>query len=119
MRQNAAPTSRSLSRRQFLYYSALAASATALAGCAHPRGRRLSANDKLNIGVVGSGGKGSSDTDHCAEAGENIVALCDVDENQAANARQKYPQAKYYKDFRKMLESEKTLDAVIVATPDH
>jgi hypothetical protein len=118
MRQNVAPA-RSLTRRQFLYYSALAASAAGLTGCMSAKPRRISANDKLNIGVVGTSGKGSSDTDHCAEAGENIVALCDVDEGSAAGARKKYPQAKFYKDFRKMLEAEKTLDAVIVATPDH
>ena len=75
------------------------------------------ANDKLNIGIIGSGGKGASDTDHCA--GENIVALCDVDENAAAGPRAKYPKAKFYADFRKMLETEKTLDAVVISTPDH
>ena len=106
-----------MTRRQFLYYSALAAGATALTGCATPRPRRVSANDKLNIGVIGTGGKGASDTDCCA--GENIVALCDVDEKIAASRRGKYPNAKFYKDFRKMLEQEKSLDAVIVATPDH
>ena len=106
-----------ISRRQFLYYSALAAGGTALAGCTAPRPRSISANEKLNIGVIGSGGKGASDTDCCA--GENIVALCDVDERTATSRRKKYPNAKFYKDFRKMLEQEKTLDAVIVSTPDH
>ncbi len=109
--------SSSLTRRQFIYSTALSATATALTGCATARPRRLSANDKLNIGVVGAGGKGASDTDHCA--GENIVALCDVDETQCAGQRGKYPNAKFYRDYRKMLEQEKSLDAVIVATPDH
>ena len=106
-----------ISRRQFLYYSALAVGGGALAGCTMPRPRRISANEKLNIGVIGTGGKGASDTDCCA--GENIVALCDVDETTAASRRKKYPNAKFYKDFRQMLDGEKTLDAVIVATPDH
>lgn len=106
-----------ISRRQFLYYSALAASATALTGYAQPQPRRLSANDKLNIGVVGVSGKGSVDTACCA--GENIIALCDVDDNAAAGPRKKYPNAAFYKDFRKMLEKEKSLDAVVVSTPDH
>jgi predicted dehydrogenase len=79
--------------------------------------RRLSANEKLNIGVVGVSGKGASDTKACA--GENIVALCDVDEKAATGARARYPKANFYKDFRKMLEQEKSLDAVVVATPDH
>src|ERR1019366_9729525 len=74
-------------------------------------------NDKLNIGVVGVTGKGSSDTACCAS--ENIISLCDVDEKAAAGPRQKYPKATFYKDFRKMLETEKSLDAVVVSTPDH
>jgi hypothetical protein len=106
-----------ISRRQFLYYSALAAGATALPGFGIAQPRRLSPNDKLNIGVVGVSGKGGSDTTCCA--GENIIALCDVDEKAAAGPRQKYPKASFYKDFRKMLEQEKSLDTVVVATPDH
>ena len=106
-----------ISRRHFLYYSALAAGATALTGYAQPKPRLPSANDKLNIGVVGVTGKGGSDTTCCAS--ENIIALCDVDEKAAAGPRQKYPKATFYKDFRKMLETEKSLDAVVVSTPDH
>ncbi|HOX57924.1 MAG TPA: Gfo/Idh/MocA family oxidoreductase [Candidatus Paceibacterota bacterium] len=106
-----------ITRRQFLYYSALAASATTLTGCSAPRPRRLSATDKLNIGVIGAGGKGASDTECCA--GENIVALCDVDERATAARRAKYPNAKIYQDWRKMLDQEKSLDAVVVSTPDH
>jgi hypothetical protein len=115
-KQQSSPLS-GMTRRQFIYSSALAATAAAWAGCTAPRPRRVSANDKLNIGVIGTGGKGASDTDCCAS--ENIVALCDVDEKIAASRRRKYPNAKFYKDFRKMLDQEKTLDAVIVATPDH
>jgi hypothetical protein len=106
-----------ITRRQFLYYSALAASATALTGCVAPRPRRLSAHDKLNIGVIGVGGKGASDMECCA--GENIVALCDVDEKVLTSRHTRYPNAKCYKDWRKMLEVEKSLDAVVVSTPDH
>ena len=106
-----------ISRRQFIYYTALAAGATALTGRAAPQPRRISANEKLNIGAVGIGGKGASDIRCCA--GENIVALCDVDEKQAAGAGRNHPSAKFYRDWRKMLEQEKSLDAVIVSTPDH
>ena len=111
------PRLASMTRRQFIYYSALATSATALAGRLNARPRGVSANEKLNIAGVGVGGKGSSDLACCAD--ENIVALCDVDEKMAKDERQKYPQAKFYKDFRKMLDQEKSLDAVIIATPDH
>ena len=117
MSKQQASSASGINRRQFLYYSALAASATALTGCASAQPRRISANDKLNIGAVGAGGKGASDINCCAS--ENIVALCDADEKQAAGARQKYPNAKFYRDWRKMLEQEKSLDAVIVSTPDH
>jgi hypothetical protein len=86
-----------MTRREFLYYSALAASATALTGCATGRPQPVSANSKLNIGVVGIGGKGASDTVLCAS--ENIVALCDVDEVLAAPVRKKFPKATFYRDF--------------------
>ncbi len=74
-------------------------------------------SDKLNIATVGAGGMGAGNTDRCS--GENIVALCDVDDERAAKTFAKYPSAKRYRDFRKMLEAEKGIDAVIVATPDH
>jgi len=109
-------SSSGFTRRQFLYTTAIAGAALAT-GCASAKPRRLSSADKLNIGVVGAGGKGSSDTDHCAS--ENIVALCDVDSSRAASQLKKYPKAKYYQDWRVMLEKEKGLDAVIVSTPDH
>ena len=77
-----------------------------------------SPNEKLNIAAIGSGGKGSSDITGCAA--ENIVALCDVDDKQAAAKFKEYPDAPKYKDFRKMLDKEaKNIDAVIVSTPDH
>lgn len=110
--------SSALTRRQFLCLSALAAGSVALTGCAtYGRPRRLRALDKLNLGVIGAGGKGVSDTDRCAS--ENIVAICDVDEKQAAGQLKKYPGAKFYRDWRVMLEKEKTLDAVIISAPDH
>src|SRR6266481_3769036 len=68
----------SVTRRQFIYYSALAAGGTALTGYAKPRPRRVSPNDKLNIAGVGAGGKGAGDLRCCSE--ENIVAVCDVSE---------------------------------------
>ena len=108
-----------LSRRQFIYSTALAASALTLGGCVttQPKPRRISANDKLNIACIGAGGKGRTDTDHCAT--ENIVALCDVDEEMAAPQLQKYPGAKFYRDWRELLDKEKGIDAVVISTPDH
>src|SRR6185295_7393993 len=77
----------------------------------------LGANGRLNIAGIGAGGKGAVDVPGCDS--ENIVALCDVDEINAADIFKKYPAAKRYKDFRVMLEKEKSIDAVTVSTPDH
>ena len=60
---------------------------------------------------------GSGDVASCAQAGENIVALCDPDKNHLAENAKKYPGAKLYPDFRKMLETQKDIDAVTIATP--
>lgn len=103
-------------RRQFISTTAIAGAAM-FAGCATHRPRRISATEKLNIGVVGAMGKGQSDTDLCAS--ENIVALCDVDSSRAGSQLKKYPGAKFYQDWRVMLEKQKDLDAVIISTPDH
>ena len=88
------PTHRyQVSRRQFLYTSSVAATgAILLPGCATtPNVRYKSANEKLNIAVIGAGGKGSSDTDSCAS--ENIVALCDVDSTVLDARGAKYSKA--------------------------
>ena len=75
-------------------------------------------SEKLNIAVIGAGGKGRSNTQACGH--ENIVALCDVDQERASRTFKAFPKAKRYKDFRKMLDKmDKEIDAVIVATPDH
>src|SRR5579862_4149366 len=65
-------------------------------------------SDKLNIAAIGAGGKGNSDLSEFSKSPHvNIVALCDVDDRQAVKSRQLYTKAKYYKDFRKMLDAEK------------
>jgi len=74
---------------------------------------------KVNVASIGSGGMGGGNTNACAAAGANIVALCDVDWDRAADTFKKFPDAKKYKDFRKMLDEQKNIEAVIVATPDH
>ena len=105
------------SRRQFLRASTIAAISTT----AFPYvGRVLGANDRIGVACIGVGGKGDSDTDDSARCGGTIVALCDVDENTLNGKAKKYPQAKLYRDFRKMLtEMDKSIDAVTVSTPDH
>ena len=74
-------------------------------------------SNKLNIAGVGVGGMGKENIKNCL--GENIVALCDVHDEYAAETYKLCPTARQYRDFRKMLEKEKNIDAVVVATPDH
>src|SRR5512147_2556612 len=74
-------------------------------------------SDKLNIACVGVGGMGKDNLSRCAD--ERIVALCDVDFTLADKVFAKYPDAKRYRDYRVMLDEQKDIDAVIVATPDH
>ena len=78
---------------------------------------KTSPSDKLNIAGIGVGGMGAGNLRNVRS--ENIVALCDVDHGYAAGTFGAYPQAKRYRDFRVMLDSQKDIDAVIVATPDH
>ncbi len=77
-----------------------------------------SPSEKLNLVGIGVGGRGGADVMGCAH--ENFIALCDVDDSRASGTFGKFPLAKKYKDFRKMLsELEKQIDAVVIGTPDH
>jgi hypothetical protein len=106
-----------LNRRRFLRQSA---AATAAAFAFPYVGSVLGANDRIQIGCIGVGGKGSSDTDDAARCGGTIVGLCDVDRNTLAQKGQKYPKAQQFQDFRKMFDQiGKSIDAVTISTPDH
>ncbi|MEW6251098.1 MAG: Gfo/Idh/MocA family oxidoreductase [Planctomycetota bacterium] len=84
----------------------------------HVLGRRQTPpSEKLNIAGIGVGGMGHHNLNQLEP--ENIVALCDVDPNYAARSFKKYPDAKVWTDYRKMLEQQKDIDAVLIATPDH
>ncbi|MGZ8899470.1 MAG: Gfo/Idh/MocA family oxidoreductase, partial [Limisphaerales bacterium] len=111
-------TKASLSRRSFLTRTAFASSAFMIVP-SHVLGLggAQSANERLNIGAIGISGQGAGDINGMAS--ENIVALCDVDWAHGAGTFKKFPKAKQYKDYRKMLDEQKDIDAVIVATPDH
>ena len=100
-------------RREFIRRTALAAAGLWLGGC-RTAPRKISANEKLNIGVIGVANQGSYDMN--SVAGENIVALCDVDDNFLSAAAKKFPGAKTYNDFRRLLD-QKGIDAVVIATP--
>ncbi|MCY2993015.1 MAG: Gfo/Idh/MocA family oxidoreductase [Planctomycetota bacterium] len=102
-------------RRRFLQTTALAGVGVWVASTGSPAQSR-SPNEKLNIGIIGSGGRGGSNAGDVSS--ENIVALADVDANQLEGAGKRFPQAKKYADWRKLLE-QKDLDAVVVSTTDH
>ena len=110
------------SRREFIKQSAVVATGIMIVPRFVLGGKGYTApSDQLVIAGVGVGGKGESDLAMFAKTGKaRIGYLCDVDDRRAANARKAYPQAPYYKDWRRMLEKErKNIDAVAVATPDH
>lgn len=108
----------SISRRKFLVNSSLAFSAFSIVpryvlggpGFVPP-------SDLLNMGGVGVGGKGFVDVKGVST--ENIIALCDVDDVRATDSYKAHPKARKYRDFRKMLDKEKDLDAITISTPDH
>ncbi|HUT37629.1 MAG TPA: Gfo/Idh/MocA family oxidoreductase [Planctomycetota bacterium] len=107
-----------LSRRRFLQTSTAGAAGLVILSDSRSAAA-AAANEKLNIAGIGVGGQGAGDVG-AAGSGNNIVALCDVDARRAAGTFKRFPAAKQYQDFRKMLdEMHAQIDAVVVATPDH
>jgi predicted dehydrogenase len=110
-------TNQRTNRRRFLAGTAAATAFTVVPRHVLGQPGQPSANNKLNIAGVGVGGMGSGDVRRVPT--ENIVAICDPDAGHAARSARQFPGAKVYSDFRKMLDSQKDIDAVMVATPDH
>ncbi len=107
-----------ISRRKFMGAAAAVAAFTVVPRHVLGGTGQTPPSEKLNIASIGAGGRASGDID--AVSSENIVALCDVDWRHARGQFDRHPKAKKYKDYRKMLdEMDKSIDAVIVATPDH
>jgi predicted dehydrogenase len=110
-----------MTRRRFLQASAAAAGAGYFYTADALSAERAAAgpNGKLYIAGIGVGGKGSSDISPAGKLGE-VIALCDVDENNLGNKAREFPSAKKFFDYRQMLEKMgKEIDAVTVSTPDH
>jgi predicted dehydrogenase len=113
-------------RRHFLH-SAIATAALAAPGvralAAPAPARRKSASGKLRLGLIGTSGRGRNMIRDLLQLDEEVIALCDVDPARLAEgariAAPKYPAARQYHDYRRMLEQETELEAVIVTTPDH
>lgn len=110
------------SRRKFIKQAGVAAAAFTIVPRFVLGGSGYKApSDKLYVAGIGAGGKGESDIAAFAKSGKAEIAyLCDVDDRRAAKSVASFPKAKYYKDYRQMLEKEhKHIDAVSVSTPDH
>jgi predicted dehydrogenase len=84
------------------------------------QGRPVPANEKVNIAVIGAGGQGHANMVNLNNMGQaNVVALADVDDARGAQGFNLHPKAVKFKDYRVMLEQQRNIDAVLIATPDH
>ncbi len=112
-----------ITRKRFLQTLSTGATLSALPGIIRaqqaPSANVTGANSKLNIAGIGIGGMGASNLNAVTNKGHTIFALCDIDINLARPTRGKYPNAKFYKDYREMLSAEPGIDGVVIATPDH
>lgn len=104
-----------MNRRKFITQSTLLGTGLTLLPSGIMAGTH-SPNNKLNIALIGVWGRGLAHYGWLDQ--ENVVALCDINENHLAEALKRFPNAKTYIDWRKCLE-QKDLDAVVICTPDH
>jgi predicted dehydrogenase len=109
--------SRRIPRRRFLQASA----ATAAAGYfVNPSEAAQPAGERVRVGIVGVAGQGAWNLGQVNDSGlAEIVALCDVDSRRAAGAQKALPKANFYTDYRQMIDKQKDIQAVLIATPDH
>ena len=105
-------------RRRFLQQSALAGTGLLILNSPHATG--AAANEKLNMALIGVGGRGGWFVDAMPGYGTRFAALCDVREERLNKVGEKFPDAKRFTDFRQMLEEMRDqIDGVIIAAPDH
>jgi predicted dehydrogenase len=110
--------SRATNRRNFIKTSAVAGVGYWVAGGVAAKAS-VSPNEQISFASIGVGGKGDSDSRDAGNSG-NLVAICDIDENNLNRKGIAFEKAKKYNDYRKMLEEmDKSIDAVTVSTPDH
>jgi len=104
-----------VNRRDFLKGAAVGAGVLVLTGAF--RTNAYAANAKLNVAMIGVGGRAENGCDSASK--ENLVAMCDADSGRMADFAKKQPQAKTYTDWRKIYDNHKDLNMVYVGTPDH
>lgn len=106
-------------RRSFLQTTALAGTAIGLNAASYSR--VSGANGRLKIASIGTGGKGWSDLIGVAAHPQvEVVSICDIDDSveHLGRAAEKYPAARRYADWRKLLDESSDIDGVMVSTPD-
>jgi len=111
------PPQKMIGRRRFITTAAAASSFLFVPRHLVAGSGETPPSGKLNIAGIGIGGMGKGNLKNLES--ENIVALCDVDPSYAGPVIARYPNAKFYTDYREMLEKQKDIDAVMIATPDH
>lgn len=110
--------SQQFSRREMLRGAAVAGAGFWLAGHGITKAKSASPNEKLNIAMIGCGGRATANIEGVKS--ENIVALCDVHANLLGELADRFPKAKTFRDYRKMFDDcHQQIDAVVVSTPDH
>src|SRR3954469_12291955 len=105
----------SLHRRDFLRQVAAAGSALAIGHGSIGRAK-AAPNERLNIGIIGTSGRALGNIE--GVQGENIVAVCDIDDRLLGRAKDRFPAARTYVDFRDLVEA-RDIDAVVISTADH
>lgn len=110
-------TNQPQSRRAFLQSTAaLTAAAATLGPSLYVSAAESVSQDKLNIGIIGAGGRGGANLN--GVQGENIYALCDTNPDVLAKASATFAGAKVYSDWRELLQDDQ-IDAVVISTADH
>ena len=106
-----------INRRRFLVQASATASLLGFPAIVSAR----SPNQKINLAIIGAGGRGAANLGAVTANPDlvNIVALCDVDSRALDGAGARFPGAGKYKDFRKLYDERKDIDAVVVSTPEH
>ena len=117
------PPARSVTRRSLLRTAGGTAGSLLLLPGGMLRGQERKPSAKLNVAFIGMGGQIQGHVSQIIGLGHHVAALCDVDAAQIAGSQKRHGEgaarAAVYADYRVLLEKEKSLDAVVIATPDH
>lgn len=108
-----------IQRRRFLKASAAVGASSFFIHPLDAAETQPPARERIRVGIIGVAGKGGDNLNHVDKSGlAEIVALCDVDTNRAAPVRQRFPNARFFDDYRQLIE-QRDIQAVVISTPDH